>query len=60
MTILDFCISLNSVQKFLVLLGVVDMCHLLLTLFQLVYNEKSLLIFGLKSSKSGAVSVFNS
>ena len=25
MTILDYCISLNSVQKFLVVLGVVDM-----------------------------------
>ena len=31
MTILDGCICLNSVQKILVVLGVVDMCHLLLT-----------------------------
>ena len=30
MTILDCCISLNSVLHFLVVLGVVDMCHLLL------------------------------
>jgi hypothetical protein len=30
-TILDGCICLNSVQKILVVLGVVDMCHLLLT-----------------------------
>ena len=30
MTILDGCISLNSVQNFLVVWGVVDMCHLLL------------------------------
>jgi hypothetical protein len=29
-TILDDCISLNSVQIFLVVFGVVDMCHLLL------------------------------
>ena len=29
MTILDYCISLNSVQHFLVVSGVVDMCHLL-------------------------------
>ena len=29
-TIIDYCISLNSVQLFLVVLGVVDMCHLLL------------------------------
>ena len=29
-TIFDGCISLNSVQHFLVVLGVVDMCHLLL------------------------------
>ena len=28
--VLDCCISLNSVQNFLVVLGVVDMCHLLL------------------------------
>ena len=28
-TILDHCISLNSVHNFLVVLGVVDMCHLL-------------------------------
>ena len=31
MTILNGCISLNSVQNVLVVLGVVDMCHLLLT-----------------------------
>ena len=30
MTILDYCISLKSVQKVLVVLGVVNMCHLLL------------------------------
>ena len=30
MTLLDYCISLNSIQFFLVVLGVVDMCHLLL------------------------------
>ena len=29
MAILDRCIILNSVQIFLVALGVVDMCHLL-------------------------------
>ena len=33
MTILDYCISLNSVQNVLVVLGVVDMCHLLLNDF---------------------------
>ena len=32
MTILDYCISLNSVHNFLVALGVVDMCHLLLNI----------------------------
>ena len=31
-TILDCCISSNGVQKFLVVLGVVDMCHFLLIL----------------------------
>ena len=30
MTILDGCISLNSVQIFLVVLGIVDMYHFLL------------------------------
>ena len=37
MTILDGCISLNSVQKFLVVLGVLDMCHLLLNSNRLIF-----------------------
>ena len=40
MTILDY-ISLNSVQNFLVVLGVVDMCHLLLN----TLNMTSTIIF---------------
>ena len=40
MTIIDYCISLNSVQKNLVVLGVVDMCHLLLSM--IVKGEKPL------------------
>ena len=39
MTILDGRISLNSVQIFLVVLGVVDMCHLLL--FEFAYRISS-------------------
>ena len=37
---LDYCISLNSVQKFLVVSGVVDMCHLLLIGVQIVQITK--------------------
>jgi methenyltetrahydromethanopterin cyclohydrolase len=37
-TILDGCISLNSVQNFVVELGVVDMCHLLLNIMKVQAN----------------------
>ena len=50
-TILDYCISLNSVQKNLVVLGVVDMCHLLL----IMKISKSIGSFTISSTNSSTV-----
>ena len=49
MTIFDSCISLNSVQIFLVVLGVVDMCHLLLNVcdYQMFKQRSTVLYLGL-------------
>ena len=38
LTILDCCISLNSVQTKSVVLGVVDMCHFMLIILGFFFN----------------------
>ena len=49
-TILECCISLNSVKNFLAVLGVVDMCHLLLKMVSKRRLSCLLLHFSVKQS----------